>query len=131
MRTLKLVAALSVAGAFSLASFVPVQAAPIAPLSAAAKPSAQDRAAIQVRWAGWGWGVGAGLLAGALVGAAIASPFSYGGYAPYYGYGYAYYGYPYGYSAAYYPYSYAYYRPWRRPYWQSYGMYRLHPHRRW
>lgn len=134
MRTLKLVAALSVAGAMSLASYVPVQAAPITPLSAAAKPNVQDGgSAIQVRWGGWrggwgggwGWGVGA-LAAGALVGAAIASPYYYGGYYPSYGYGYPSYGYgypsygygyPYGYARAYYPsYGYGYYRPYRRYY---------------
>jgi hypothetical protein len=160
MRTLKLVAALSIAGAMSLASYVPVQAAPITPLSAAAKPNAEDGGSIvQVRWGGWhggwghgwhgggwGWGVGA-LAAGALIGAAIASPYYYGGYYPYYDYGYPYYGYgyPYGYSTAYYPsYSYGYYRPIRRyyfghryyvghrPYWRhSYGMYRVHHYRHW
>jgi len=51
---------------------------------------------------GWGWGgVGIGLAAGALVGAALASPY-YGGYYGYdypaYGYGYAYPSYSYGYD---------------------------------
>ena len=37
---------------------------------------------------GWGWGVGAGLLGGAIIGSALAAPYSYG--TPYgYGYGYA------------------------------------------
>jgi len=146
MRTLKLVAALSVAGAISL-SYAPAQAAPLTPLSAAAKPSAQDSGAIQVRWGGWhggwghgwhggGWGLGLGALAaGALIGGALAAPY-YGGYG--YDYGYPYYGgYPYGYSTAYYPYpAYGYYRPYRRhyvgygPYWRhSYGMYRVHHYR--
>ena len=54
MRTLKLVAVLSVAGAMSLISAVPVQAAPITPLSAVAKPNTQDGGTtIPVRW--WGW----------------------------------------------------------------------------
>lgn len=151
MRTLKLVAALSVAGAMSLASW-PVQAAPIPPV--AAKPYAQDDgSAIQVRWGhgwhgggwhggGFGWGLGA-LAAGALIGAAVASPYYYGGYPGYsYGYGYPYYGgygygYPYAYAPAYYP-SYGYYRPirryhvWHRPYWgNSYGMYRVRHYRYW
>jgi hypothetical protein len=155
MRTLKLVTVLSVAGAMSLASYVPVQAAPITPLSTAAKPSAQDGSAIQVRWGGWrgggwgwrggGWGVGA-LAAGAVIGAAIASPYAYGGYYPYSGYGSPYYGYgpaygysyPYGYSTAYYPgYSYGYgayprYYAGPRPYWRSsYGMYGVRPYRGW
>ena len=136
----------------SLAS-LPVQAAPLTALSAAAKPVAQDSGAIQVRWGGWGgwhgggigFGIGA-LAAGALIGAAIASPYYYGGYGGYGGYYGGYpsysYGYPYGYggygySTAYYPaYSYSYYRPYRRvyagyrPYWRnSYGMYRVHHYR--
>jgi hypothetical protein len=32
---------------------------------------------------GWGWGIGPGLLAGALIGGALASPYYYG-YGPYY-----------------------------------------------
>ena len=106
MRTLKLVAALSVAGAMSLASYVPAQAAPFTPLSVAAKPDAQGAGpAIQVQWrggwrgggwrgggwggrGGWGWGLG-GLAAGAVVGAAIASsPYYGGGYYPSYYDGY-------------------------------------------
>lgn len=155
MRTSRLVAALSLAGAMSLVC-LPVQAAPLTPLSAAAKPVAQGSDAIQVRWGGWhggwhggGWGLGFGALAaGALIGAAISAPYAYGGYYggyPYYGGSYDYpaysysYGYPYGYgySTAYYPtYSYGYYRPYRRyyvghrPYWRnSYGMYRVHHYR--
>jgi hypothetical protein len=150
MRTLRLVTALSVAGAMSLASYVPAQAAPITPLSVAAKPDTQGSAsAIQVRWGGWGWGGGWGLgigalAAGALVGAAIAnsSPYYYGGYypygGPYYGYGY---GYPYGYSAPYYPaYGYGYYRaypryyagfrPWH-PWRHSFGMVRVRHYHHW
>ena len=150
MRTLKLVAVLSVAGAMSLVSAVPARAAPVTPLSAAAKLNSQDGGStIQVRWWGWrgggfGWGVVA-LAAGALIGAAIASsPYTYGGYYPYSGYGYPYSGYgygygsPYGYSSAYYP-SYSYgYQPIRRvhvvhhPYWRrSFGMYRVHHVRHW
>lgn len=60
------------------------------------------------RGRGWGWGVGSGLVAGAIVGGALA--------APYYGYGYPYYGYAYPYpSYGYYPYygyGYPYYGAW-------------------
>jgi hypothetical protein len=139
----KIAAALSLVGALSLASDGPAQSAPLTGLSAAAKPDAQQSNAVQVRYGGWGggwrgggwgggwrgggWGGGWrgggwgwGLAAGAVVGAAIASPYYYGGgYYPYAGYGYGYpaYGYAdYGYAAGYYPaYSYGYYRPyWRR-----------------
>jgi hypothetical protein len=56
---------------------------------------------------GWGWGVGGGLLAGALIGGALASP--------YYSYGYPYYSYPaYGYG---YGYPYPYYGYYRRGWW--------------
>ena len=56
MRTSRLVAAISLAGAMSLVA-LPVQAAPLTPLSAAAKPPAQGTDAIQIRWGGWhgGW----------------------------------------------------------------------------
>ena len=54
---------------------------------------------------GWGWGgVGVGLAAGALVGAALTSPY-YGGY---YGYDYPAYGYGYGYGYPSYSYAYDY-----------------------
>jgi hypothetical protein len=99
MSTLKTVAALSLAGAISLAS-APVPAAPLSSLSVLAKPGENT---VQVRWGGgwhggWGhgwhgggWGLGAGLLAGGLIGSALAAPYYYGGYYdPYYSYGYAY-----------------------------------------
>ena len=75
-----------------------------------------------VQWRRWGWGVGAGVVAGAIVGSAIArSSYYYGGY-PSYGYGYGYpaysYGYaPYGYAPAYYG-GYAYAPPVYGPYWR-------------
>jgi hypothetical protein len=97
MRISSVLAALSLSGALVLGSQMPVRAAPITALSAAAKPDSQfDRGAVQVRFVGgwrgggwgggwrgggwrggwgrggWGWGVG-GLAAGALIGAAIAS----------------------------------------------------------
>jgi hypothetical protein len=37
-----------------------------------------------VQWRGWGWGLGAGFLAGAVVGSALARPYYYYGYDPYY-----------------------------------------------
>ena len=71
-------------------------------------------------WRGWGWGPGAGFLAGAIIGGAIASG-GYGYYgAPYYSYGYpAYpsYGYYapravyYGYGSSYGHGAYGYYGP--------------------
>jgi hypothetical protein len=61
-----------------------------------------------VQWRRWGWGVGAGVVAGAIVGSAIArNSYYYGGY-PAYSYGYG--GYPaysYGYSSPAYSYGYA------------------------
>jgi hypothetical protein len=63
-----------------------------------------------VRWGrGFGWGLGAGLLGGAIIGGALASPYYYGGpyyygYPPAYGYDYPPAAYPapgYGGSAAY------------------------------
>jgi hypothetical protein len=131
----KIAAALSLVGALSLASYEPAQSAPLTGLSLAAKPDAQQGSTVQVRYGGWGggwrgggWGGGWrgggwgwGLAAGAVVGAAIASPYYYGGYYPYsgygYGYGYPYYGNPYyGYAAGNYP-AYGYYRP----YWRHYA----------
>lgn len=68
-----------------------------------------------VRYYGWGWGVGAALVGGAIVGGMLAAPYYYGpgpyyrygyGPGPYYRYGYGpgpYYGYEpqYGYGAYY------------------------------
>jgi hypothetical protein len=101
MRIANVVAALSLSGALVLGSQMPVQAAPVTALSAAAKPEAQAGQVVQVRFGGfrggwgggwhggwrrgggWGWGLG-GLAAGALIGAAIASPPYWGD--PYYAY---------------------------------------------
>jgi hypothetical protein len=123
MRASRIAAALSIVGSLSVAAYEPAQAAPNTPLSAMAK--AHDNGAVQVRygwgggWRGWGprgWGWGAGALAtGALVGAAVATPYYYGsdyggGYYPYYEAPA-----PYPYDAyavygGYYP-AYGYYRP--------------------
>jgi hypothetical protein len=126
-----LVAALAATAA--MGTGCPVSAAPVPTMTAAVKhalPSdVQD-----VRWGwgggwggwrggwggwrgGWGWGGGAfvgGLVAGGLLGAAIASPYYYG--YPSYGYGYGYGAYPY-YAA--YPYAYTY----GYPYGGYYGGY--------
>jgi hypothetical protein len=142
----KIAATLSFVGALSLACYGPAQSAPLTGLSAAAKPGAQQIDTVPVRFGGWGggwrgggwgggwgWGLGA-LAAGALVGAAIATPYYYGGYYPYAGYDYPYYGY-----AAYPAYGYGgYYRPyrrhygWHRPYWRynGHGWHRHYAYRR-
>ena len=90
-----------------------------------------------VQWRRWGWGVGAGIVAGAIIGSAIARnsyyyggypaysygyggypaySYGYGGYPAYsygyggypaYSYGYGYPAYSYGYAPAYYGYAYA------------------------
>jgi hypothetical protein len=63
-------------------------------------------------WRGGYWGPGAGFVAGALIGGALAAPYYYGGYGGYpYGYGYGY-GSPYGPGCA-----------WRRV-WNGYGWVR-------
>src|SRR5262249_18494721 len=61
-----------------------------------------------VQFRRWGWGIGAGFIAGAVIGSALASPYyGYGGYGAY-GYGYGYPGPYYGSSyAPYYSYAYA------------------------
>ena len=124
MSRLNIPAALLVIGAMSLGA--PAVAAPVTSLSAAAKPVAQERDLVQVRYGGWhggggGWHGGRGFpaaaFAGALIGGAIAAaPYYGGGYYPSYDddYGYAA---PYGYSAPnygdpapYYGYSPRYYR---------------------
>src|SRR5262249_41097260 len=77
--------------------------------SASAAPVLTSTAAVRqalpsdVQDVRWGWRGGAffgGLVAGGLIGAAIARPY-YGGYGYGYGYGYPAYGYGYGYPYAY------------------------------
>jgi hypothetical protein len=84
MGYLRLAATLSVIGVMSASTYQPALAAPLTPLSSAARPAAEQNDMVQVRYGwGWGgWGVGAGLLAGALIGAAIAAP-AYGASYPY------------------------------------------------
>jgi hypothetical protein len=94
MNKSKIVAALLMASAATVGA--PAMAAPVTPLSVAAKPQAQEANLVQARFGGWGWrggwgrgwrggGWGWGLgaaLAGAAIGTALA--------APYYGDAYAY-----------------------------------------
>lgn len=109
----RLTFALSLTGLIAISPLCSTQAAPLTALSAAARSpehtSAVQDNVTQVRWRG-GWGIGAGLLAGALIGSAIAGPHYYE--PPYYRYRYAYS--PYGYGGYYPAYTYA-------PYWGGYG----------
>src|SRR5260370_27620637 len=117
MSKLKLRVRFLVIGAMSVG--VRASAAPVAPLSAAAQPMAQESDLVQVRFGGWhgggggwhGWGgwhggrgFPAGALAGALIGAAIAAPYYGGSYYPYYDDDYGYPALPYCYPAHYYSY---------------------------
>jgi hypothetical protein len=126
----KIVAALLMASAVALEA--PAMAAPVTPLSVAAKPQPAESNVVRARFGGWGWhggGWGWGLgaaLAGAAIGAAVTAPY-YGGYDPYgggypaYGYGGGYPAYGYGYPA----YGYAAVPAYTvvRPYWRHYGWY--------
>ena len=119
--------AVAVAGATAIAGVLPAAAAPVLTGTAALKQALPSDVQ-DVRW----WGGGAffgGLVAGGLIGAAIARPYYYG-YPVYYGYGYGY-GYPpyaYGYPYPYYSYGYGYpsyyggyYGGWRGYGWRGYG----------
>lgn len=95
-----------VAGEISLAAAAPL------PTNVATMKSIAANGPIEVfwrgGWGGWGWGVGPGFLAGAIIGGAIA------------GGGYRYYGAPYYYGYPTYPY-YGYYAP--RAAYYGYGPY--------
>lgn len=80
-------AAALVAGAAALAT--PTSAMPVS--QGLALKNAAPGAVENVRWGGWGWGLG-GFAAGAIIGSAIVAP--------------RYYGYPYGYYPAYPAYGY-------------------------
>src|SRR5260370_42306171 len=97
MSKLKLRVRFLVIGAMSVG--VRASAAPVAPLSAAAQPMAQESDLVQVRFGGWhgggggwhGWGgwhggrgFPAGALGGALIGGAIPAPFYGRGLLPYF-----------------------------------------------
>ena len=106
MRQLTL--ALSMTGLIAFSPVGNIQAAPLTSLSASANSAEHSSDVTQVHWRG-GWGIGAGLVAGALIGSAIATPQYYAGYRPFYGYRY-----PYGYGGYYPAYTYT-------PYWGGYG----------
>lgn len=99
MTRLKIAGLSWLAGAIMQASLGTAHSAPLTPLSLAAKPKADNVEQVRYyRWGGWG----AGALAGAVIGSAIAAPYYYGGYYPYrYGGYYPYSGYTnsYGYSS--------------------------------
>jgi len=113
MRTLRMALVGGFAGALMAGNVATLYAAPLPTNVASMKSMVADNS-IQIRWGGWrgggwgyrgfggwgprGWGWGAGALAGALIGGAIASS-AYGYYGgPYYG-GY----YPGPYYGGYYP----------------------------
>jgi hypothetical protein len=143
MRTFRIAFACTFAGALMACSVASLHAAPL-PTNAEAMKSMVADSSIKVRWGGWrggglgfrGFGWGAGALAGAVIGGAIASS-AYGYYGgPYYGYGGPVYGYggpAYGYGGpaygGYYP---AYGYPTYGPYdgsWQAIqepGTYRFY-----
>jgi len=121
--------ACSLAGAVMAGQIEQAAAAPLPTNVATMKAAVGDDIA-QVHWRGrgWGWG-GGGLLAGAIIGGAIASsaPYGYYGGGPYYGGGYGYGpGYGYGYAPAYYGYgpSYGYGGYYARPRYYGYPAYR-------
>lgn len=84
-------AAIAVAGLLAVATIVPAAAQVARPQAAQMAISADD-AVTPVHWRGRGWGIGAGIAAGALLGAGIAASRPYY-YDPYY-YGPGYYGPP-------------------------------------
>jgi hypothetical protein len=87
-RVLALSAAAVVAA--SLASFTnAARAMPVADGLAIGNAAASGIETVQWRGGGFGWGLGAGLLGGAIIGGAIAAPYYYG-YRPYYAPGYYY-----------------------------------------
>ena len=99
--------AYALSGALVASQIVGAAATPL-PADAATMKSMVANLETPVYWrggrGGWGWGLGAGLFAGAVVGGAIASgAYGYYGAPYYYEYGYPYQ--PYGYD---YPYSYSY-----------------------
>ncbi len=126
----------AIAGTLS-AALVASQISPAAagpmPTNVATMKSMVTDGPTQVHWRGGGWGIGAGFLAGALIGGAIASStYGYYGAPYYYGYGYPY-PYPYPYYGGYAP-GVVYYGGYA-PYYGAYGYYRPHRvyrhYRRW
>jgi hypothetical protein len=109
----KIAVVLSVAGTALLVTQLPAQSAPLMAQPLMAMSAAANANTLEVRFGGWrggwggwrgggwgggwrggwGWGVGA-VAAGALIGGALAAPYYYGGYDPfYYGAPYVDYGY--------------------------------------
>jgi hypothetical protein len=91
----RLLAAALLAGAGIAIIANPVSAMPAAPAVALQKAAASPvaRELQTVRWGrGWGWGVGGGFVAGAIIGGALAAPYYYGPGPYYYGGGPYYYG---------------------------------------
>jgi BA14K-like protein len=83
------------------ASIVPLATATsAAPIAGALAIKDAAPAAVETVRGGWGWGLGAGLVAGAIVGGALAAPYYYG---PGYYYPGPYYPGPYYPAPAYYP----------------------------
>jgi hypothetical protein len=80
-RVLSLTAAAVLAA--SVASFTSATAAPVVDALAIKNAAAID--VEQVQWRGFGWGFGAGLLGGAIIGGALARPYYYGPGPYYYG----------------------------------------------
>jgi hypothetical protein len=116
MARLKIPAVLLVIGAISLGA--PAIAAPVT-ASVAVKPIAQQGDLVQVRFGGWHGGPGfatGALVAGALVGAAVAAPYYGGGYYPYHSYGYGYPAYYHNWAPEAYP-TYQ-NNPWNNPYYR-------------
>lgn len=121
----KLATALA-AGWFAAGAVTSSLAGPL-PTAIAGLKSVPAEQALEVRWLGYGPGIGFGLAAGALAGVAIASPYYYGR-APGYYYGTPYappvysrpvYGAPYAYAPVYAPPVYGGYAP-------SYGYYSVY-----
>jgi hypothetical protein len=79
-----------------VAASSPASATPLADALAIKNATGTDVVKVWHRHGGFGWGVGAGLLGGAIIGGALAAPY-------YYGPGPYYYGEPYEYGPGYYP----------------------------
>lgn len=71
--------------AFAAIALATQSASAVPTPGALADKTARSAPTENVRYAGgWGWGAGAGFAAGAIIGGALAAPYYYGGYRPYY-----------------------------------------------